>query len=195
MQSSYLTSAQKANQLPEFEFPEVAFLGRSNCGKSSLLNTLLQRKNLAKKSSTPGRTQMVNFFSLELSKEKQMIFADLPGYGFNIARKAIVREWEPLLEAYVDRKNLKACLFLCDSRRNFDEDEIDYIKWLGSKVPVLIVMTKIDKLKPKELKDSQQQLIENLVRNGLQGDVYWISNLNRLGIEELQKKIWHIGGF
>src|SRR5690606_6796314 len=92
LKSSYITSAQQAQQLPDFPYPEVAFVGRSNVGKSSLLNAILQRRGLARTSNTPGRTQMVNFFSVELG-EKHMILADLPGCGYSAIGKDARKDW------------------------------------------------------------------------------------------------------
>ena len=87
MQATFITSAQKANQCPDHNFPEIAMVGRSNCGKSSLINALLNRKNLAKESSTPGRTALINFFQLHIQKDEEWMLADLPGYGFSQAAK------------------------------------------------------------------------------------------------------------
>src|SRR5689334_3680886 len=97
MEAKYLTSVTKVEQFPDWEFPEIVFLGRSNAGKSSLLNALLQHKGLARVSGVPGRTQMINFFSLSPQKDKKLIFADLPGWGYNTASQEIQKMWETLL--------------------------------------------------------------------------------------------------
>ena len=193
MQSSYITSAKKANQLPAYEWPEVAFLGRSNCGKSSLLNTLLGRQNLAKSSSTPGRTQMVNFFSVERTRQEKIIFVDLPGYGYNIAQKKVNNLWDELVATYLERPNIKLCLFLSDVRRALDDSEWEYLYSLKQKAPVILVLTKVDKLSQKLLKQVQEDWIQEVKSMGLFLEVIFISNLkNKKGIKELQERVWDI---
>lgn len=191
MNSSYITSAQKATQLPKFNLPEVAFIGRSNCGKSSLLNTLLARKNLARSSSTPGRTQMVNFFSLEISSNEKMIFADLPGYGFNVASREVRKQWDQLLEAYMNRPNIKEFLYLIDARREIDQFEWDYMTFLAKKLPLVVVLTKADKLKKSQVMMRQKTLIKALQEKTIDFKaVFAVSNLKKTGVEPLKKIIF-----
>src|SRR5688500_8058281 len=125
MNTFYITSAQKAEQLPDLGgIPEIAFVGRSNCGKSSLLNVLLSHSGLARESKVPGRTQMVNFFKCEKG-DRALILADLPGYGFSATGREVRSHWQALLEAYVARPSIQSFLFLIDARRVATLDDED----------------------------------------------------------------------
>lgn len=191
MNSLYLTSAQKASQLPTFEFPEVAFIGRSNCGKSSLLNSLLERKNLARSSSTPGRTQMVNFFSIEKNKDEKMIFVDLPGYGFNVARKEIRTLWNDLLSDYLKRPQIVEFLFLSDVRRDFEDFEWDYMKKLSDIIPIRIVFTKCDKVNTKDAQKRKQDTLKQIKELDLScHGIFLVSNLKKSGVSKLRDELF-----
>jgi len=124
--------------------PEIAFAGRSNVGKSSLINTLLNRKRLVKTSSTPGRTQLINFFEINES----FVFVDLPGYGYAKVPKSVQKTWGSMVENYLStRETLKGTILIIDIRRTPDEKEYDLIHWLNyHSIPITIVLTKVDKL-------------------------------------------------
>ncbi|MBP6219111.1 MAG: ribosome biogenesis GTP-binding protein YsxC [Oligoflexales bacterium] len=192
MHSEYITSARWKDQLPLYSLPEVAFLGRSNCGKSSLLNALLGRKNLAKTSSTPGRTQMVNFFSVLVNKEKSMIFVDLPGWGYHEASYKTQVNWEPLLEAYLERENLRDFLFLFDVRRELEPFEWNYVKFLSSKNACIVwVLTKTDKVKPAFLHQKIEEIKKQCYEQRIPyQEIFPISSLTKAGIEQLQTYIF-----
>ena len=147
--SEFVTSAVTPDQYPTFKHPEIAFSGRSNVGKSSLINTLINRKRLVKTSSTPGRTQLVNFFLINNS----LGLVDLPGYGYAKVPAAVRKNWGPMIETYLKtRENLKAVILIMDIRRLPDHKEFDFIAWLAdSNVPVIPVLTKVDKLKKSKL--------------------------------------------
>lgn len=194
MESSYITSAQKAEQLPDFPWPEIAFIGRSNVGKSSLLNALMARKDLARTSSTPGRTQMVNFFNLKQGKH-EVIFADLPGYGYSAIGHDSRRHWESLMKAYVVRPRIAAYLFLMDARRAAtieDEDVtlLQYITGLSSSQAVTVVLTKADKLSQSELAKSLANLKTALAEAAIAvRKIVPVSTLKKTGIAELRGDI------
>ncbi len=129
--------------------PEVAFLGRSNVGKSSLLNALVRRKKLARTSSAPGKTRLIHFFRVERPR-LETHFVDLPGYGYAKVSKSERKKWQGLIESYLEgRSTLRAAVLLQDLRRDFSDDETLLIEWLQERdIPVLLAITKIDKLKP-----------------------------------------------
>lgn len=142
--SQFVTSAVKASQYPPADLPEIAFGGRSNVGKSSLMNTLLNRKRLVKTSSTPGRTQLINFFDVNQS----FLLVDLPGYGYARVPAAVKKQWGPMVETYLSgRPNLKAVVLLMDIRRTPGLEELNFIEWLRRYGRTMIpVLTKCDKL-------------------------------------------------
>ncbi|MDR2868844.1 MAG: ribosome biogenesis GTP-binding protein YihA/YsxC [Deferribacteraceae bacterium] len=155
MQSSFFISVADIKQLPPPLYPEVAFAGRSNVGKSSLMNKLLERKQLVKTGKTPGKTRLLNFFNIN----DQAMFVDLPGYGYAAVSKAETSKWGRLLDGYFQtRKNLAMCLILVDIRRSFEEEEATlYDLLLRYNIAPCIVLTKSDKL-------SKNQLLNNKVR-------------------------------
>lgn len=186
MDAKYLTSAAKMNQLPPFEEPEIAFIGRSNVGKSSLLNGLMQRKNLARTSSTPGRTQMVNFFMLN----GKLIFADLPGYGFHEAPTDIRKHWHSLMDAYCQRPNIKLFLYLLDVRRDIEEYEWEFMEDLRKWAPIMVVFTKVDKLGSQMFAKRKADLLSQMSQIGINIEgVFAVSALNGGGIVELRQEI------
>ena len=187
MNSSYITSAQKANQLPTFESDEIAFIGKSNCGKSSLLNSIFERKNLAKSSSTPGRTQMINFFSLSSNKDQVLIFADLPGYGFNVASKSVKKHWNDLMNAYISRNTIKEFICILDCRRDMDDFETEYWKYLSDILPIIVAVTKTDKISQSQVRSKLTKLQSSLESNKIHfKKIFPISNLKKSGVQELR---------
>ncbi len=142
--SEFVTSAVKPSQYPEALYPEAAFSGRSNVGKSSLINTLVNRKRLVKTSATPGRTQLINFFVVN----KGLSLVDLPGYGYAKVPASVKRNWGPMIETYLKwRETLKAVVLILDIRRTPGIEEQNFIDWLMfyRRKPIL-VLTKADKV-------------------------------------------------
>lgn len=142
--AEFITSAVQVHQYPPAKYPEVAFAGRSNVGKSSLINKLVNRKHLVKTSSTPGRTQLINFFSINGA----LSLVDLPGYGYARVPAAVKRQWGPMVERYItNRPNLKAVVLLMDIRRTPRVEEFNLMDWLHHyRTPMILVLTKADKL-------------------------------------------------
>ena len=159
----FVKSVYHLQDLPKPVLPEFAFSGRSNVGKSSLINTLLNRKGFAKTSATPGRTQSINFMEIN----KAFCFVDLPGYGYANVPLSVRKKWLPLIEGYLkDRSTLRLVIIIGDIRREPQEEEMLYAAWLNQHgIPLMIVLTKIDKV-------TKQQQIKSLK--------LW---KNRLGIE------------
>jgi GTP-binding protein len=150
--TQFLLSAMAAEQFPEPDVPEIAFLGRSNVGKSSLLNTLAGEK-AAKVSSTPGRTRAINFFALlDPSQRRRLMFADLPGYGYAKISKSISAGWPAFIEPYLAiRSTLKLCVCLVDSNVPAQESDRQLIGWLrAAGREFVVVATKIDRLSGNE---------------------------------------------
>lgn len=143
-QAGFATAATDASHLPNLPFPEVAFAGRSNVGKSSLLNRLVNRRNLARVSKTPGRTQQINFFVVD----ERVVFVDLPGYGFARVPADVQQAWKALVEGYLSaRRGLLAVCVLVDVRRGVEPDDarlLEYLRALG--ISAFVAITKVDKL-------------------------------------------------
>jgi len=148
---SFLGSFPTVEKAPVLELPEFAFIGRSNVGKSSLINYLCNRKKLAKTSSTPGKTQHINLFQVE----EDWVLADLPGYGYAKISKKMREKWGRMIEQYLLRRSMLSCVFLLiDSRIPAQPIDLDMIDWLGEhQIPFILIFTKTDKLKPLELKN------------------------------------------
>ena len=163
--AEFVTSAVKLDQYPPPEFPEVAFAGRSNVGKSSLINKLVNRRQLVKTSSTPGRTQLINFFRIN----NELSLVDLPGYGYAKVPVAVKKKWGPMVEAYIaNRITLKAVVLLMDIRRIPKAEEFNLIDWLHHhRIPIIRVLTKVDKLSKSQQQKQRQTTAEMI---GVQPD-------------------------
>jgi len=158
--AEFVTSAVKRPQYPPEVLPEIAFAGRSNVGKSSLINTLVNRKHLVKTSSTPGRTQLINFFDIN----QNLTFVDLPGYGYARVPAAIRKKWGPMIETYLStRQTLKGVVIIMDIRRLPREEEQNLIHWLAHySIASILVLTKTDKLSKTKLIKQQAAIIKAL---------------------------------
>jgi|GEM_PF-225499 len=156
----FVKSAVHPKSYPPPIFPEVAVAGRSNVGKSSLLNSLFQRKSLVKVSKTPGRTQLLNFFEVD----RQLMLVDLPGYGFAQVPDAVRRQWQPMIDRYLNKREvLVACLFLLDIRRLPSEEDLELWEWLQHfEMDVIPVLTKADKLSSQQQQKQLHQIAEAL---------------------------------
>ncbi len=142
--AEFVKSAVKPEQYPDTAYPEIAFAGRSNVGKSSLINALLNRKRLVKTSSTPGRTRLLNFFLVN----QTFTFVDLPGSGYAKVPKSMQKSWKPMVDNYLAaRLQLQSVVLLMDIRRTPRQEEKDLLSWLGHyQIPPVLILTKCDKL-------------------------------------------------
>ncbi len=181
-QSEFIISAAAPAQFPNDDRPEVAFLGRSNVGKSSLINTITNRKKLAKVSGTPGKTRLVNFFLINNS----MYLVDLPGYGYAKVSKEAQKSWGKMIESYLQgRKTLNKVVLLVDSRHKPTADDIMMYKWIKHyEYDVLIVATKVDKLTRSEFEKSKKIIRETLEMNKNE-EIFYFSSFSKKGKEEL----------
>lgn len=158
--AEFIKSAVKPSDYPPSLLPEIAFAGRSNVGKSSLINTLVNRKRLVKTSSTPGRTQLINFFDINAT----FSFVDLPGYGYAKVPAAVQKTWGPMVETYLQsRKTLTCVVLILDIRRTPRREEFDLLAWLEHfNIARLLVLTKTDKLKKTKLANQHQDIAKAL---------------------------------
>lgn len=181
-----MLSVADLKQLPQDEGLEVAIVGRSNAGKSSVLNALTQNKSLARTSKTPGRTQLINFFSLD---EKRRI-VDLPGYGYAKVPEETKRKWQQLLDAYLrSRECLQGLVLVMDSRHPLRDFDQDMLRWCNEcELPVHVLLNKIDKLT-----HSAQALMSRTITKQLANysnvTVQPFSALKKTGLGILQKKL------
>jgi GTP-binding protein len=178
-QAQFLTSAFEIHQLVEDKGLEIAFAGRSNAGKSTAINRLTQQKNLCKTSKTPGRTQLINFFTLDESRR----LVDLPGYGYAKVSKEMRQHWNNVLTRYLlERKSLNGLIVVADIRRGLTDLDWGLIDLVHINLPLHILLTKADKLKQgariKAIKDVKQQLTNDGV------SVSAFSATNGLGLEQ-----------
>ena len=192
MQVSFLKSATRPEQFPPADRPEIAFAGRSNVGKSSLINRLVNSRKLARTSSRPGRTRLINFFSVG----KTLYLTDLPGYGYAEVPIKIRRDWKGFVESYLkNRLNLKAVVVIIDIRRELGEGDLDLLNWLKAfQITSIIVLTKVDKLSRNQV-NKQINLISNqLTEESFYDQPIPFSSKTGQGIQELWKRINEIVG-
>ena len=189
--AKFLTTAPQLHFLPALDVPEIAFVGRSNAGKSTCINTLTQQKQLAFASKKPGRTQHINLFSLGKQGITDAVLADLPGYGYAAVPKQDKIRWQQVMANYlVTRQNLKGIVLLCDPRHGLTElDEIllDVIRpRVAEGLKFLVVLTKADKLNKTE--QTKALSIMNLQAGG--GEVRLFSATKRIGIDDVAELLW-----
>ena len=144
VKARFVISAAEAKQFPPENLPEIAVVGRSNVGKSSLINALVGQDGLARTSRTPGRTRLVNWFEIDA----RFHLVDLPGYGYAEVSREMREGWRPLIESFLtERKTLAGVLLLIDVRRGVQDEELDFVPWLEArKTPIVVALTKSDKL-------------------------------------------------
>lgn len=187
----FLTTAAQLHHLPPLEVPEIAFVGRSNAGKSTCINTLTQQKQLAFASKKPGRTQHINLFSLGRQGETDAVLADLPGYGYAAVPKDDKIRWQRVMANYlVSRENLKGIVMMCDPRLGLTELDETLLEVIRPRVEeglkFLVLLTKADKLTRSE--GAKALSIARLNAGG--GEVKLFSALKRIGIEDTAHLLW-----
>lgn len=183
--TQFIKSATRPAHYPEGDLPEIAFAGRSNVGKSSLVNVLVNRKNLVRTSSTPGRTQLINFFQVN----DDFMLVDLPGYGYAKVPLAVKKDWRPMMETYLaKRKNLRGVVLILDIRRIPTEDDLQMLAWLRAySVAPILVITKCDKLSKNERARQTAVIAEKLGVD--KGELTFFSALNKEGRDAVWARI------
>ncbi len=183
--AEFVTSATKPSEYPPAQLPEIAFAGRSNVGKSSLINTLVNRKRLVKTSSTPGRTQLINFFDIN----RQMGFVDLPGYGYAKVPLSVRKKWGPMIETYLSgRETLRGVVVIMDIRRTPRQEELNLLGWLGHySINGMVVLTKTDKLSKNRVSQQHSHIARALEMD--KKDIILFSAKSRRGRDALWQAI------
>ena len=185
MVATFLTSAARPDQFPAETLPEIAFLGRSNVGKSSLVNCLVGQTRLAFTSAKPGCTQSVNFYQVD----NDFRFVDLPGYGFARVSKEVKIQWRRLIEQYLlDRKSLLLCLLVLDARRGWMEPDLELKKWLEfHNRRYMVIATKTDKLKTQK---EQRLGVDSVRSHSPDKELLPFSAEKCRGVREIWQAIW-----
>lgn len=187
----FVKSCVKPQDYPKFGHHTklVAICGRSNVGKSTLINELCQQKSLAKTSATPGKTQLINFFTIE----DRLVLVDLPGYGYAKVPQAMKAEWGKTVSTFLNEaKQLEIVLFLLDIRRIPSGEDLEFLEWLAAtQKPFLLVLTKADKLSQAEAKKQVTTILEHLPYSGMEYVVH--SSKSGLGTHDLRQKVEDYG--
>ncbi len=183
MKAEFIKSAIYPKDYPEHDLPEIAFIGRSNVGKSSMINALVNRKNLVKVSGKPGKTRLINFFNID----NKVCFVDLPGYGYAKVSKSEKQTWNKMIELYLkERENLRSCVLILDIRRVPSKEDKQMLEWLiYYNINPMIVTTKCDKLSNNQI-FKQMKLIKNEIN---QKNLIVFSAVTKKGLTEVWNEI------
>lgn len=185
MNSVFVTSAANKSQWPDSDRPEIVVVGRSNVGKSSFINALTNKKHLAYVGNTPGKTRLINFFSID----NEWMLVDVPGYGYARMSKQMLRQVGQMMDEYfTERKQIKALIQLIDARHPPTRDDLDMIAYLNAlKLPIIVVATKVDKI-PKTRRARSLRVISQALQLPL-SDIYPISSTEKTGLEPVLASI------
>jgi GTP-binding protein len=183
MPAKFIKSAVFPKDYPEHRYPEIAMLGRSNAGKSTLINAYVQQR-IAKEGKTPGKTRLINFFLMD----NKFVLVDLPGYGYAAVEERERQSWRKMVETYLtQRQNLAAAILAIEGRRSWSEDEAELQEWLKyQKVPLFIAVTKIDKLTQSEMAKRRREYEEL----GLGDQVFFLSGKTGKGVDKLRQSVY-----
>ncbi len=184
-QAKFINSAPRLQDAPPDQGMEIAFAGRSNAGKSSAINTLVQQKALARVSKTPGRTQLLNFFEIDAQRK----LVDLPGYGYAKVPEAVKRDWHKMMESYLkDRKALCGMVLVMDIRHPLTDFDWQLVEWCDhANLPLHILLTKADKLNFGNAKNTLLKVQKDLGRVGNEVTIQLFSALNKTGINDVHQ--------
>ncbi|MCM4161520.1 YihA family ribosome biogenesis GTP-binding protein [Antarcticibacterium flavum] len=186
--AEFVISNSDVEKCPDSSLPEYAFIGRSNVGKSSLINMLTGRKSLAKTSGRPGKTQLINHFLIN----KEWHLVDLPGYGYARVSKSIKKTFQKFITQYFEKRRQMLCAFvLIDSRHEPQAIDLEFMEWLGEhEIPFCIIFTKADKLKPKALERNVEYYKSKMLETWMEMPQYFITSAeNGVGQEEVLEYI------
>lgn len=184
----FVRGCKSVEDLPKDRLPEIAFAGRSNVGKSSLLNAITQKKDLARASNTPGRTRELNFFLID----KSIYLVDMPGYGYAKAPKTEIKQWNRLMKDYLrGRVNLKRVFLLIDSRHGIKENDKEIMDLFDDcAVTYQVILTKTDKISQQELDAVEVQVNEFIAKKGAAYPVVLLTSSDKgIGVEALRKEV------
>lgn len=196
--AKFLTSASKISQLPLGDMPEIAFVGRSNAGKSSAINTLAQQRQLAFASKTPGRTQLINLFTLGSREAPDAYFADLPGYGYAAVARGKKLVWQKVMADYLEvRRALMGVVVMIDSRHGFTPLDLQLMAFISQRVKtgeikLLVLLTKCDKLGQRDqglAVAAAQEVLGDFVTEASDIAVVLFSSLRRVGVEDVAEQM------
>lgn len=186
--ASYLISSPSVEQCPKPDRPEYAFIGRSNVGKSSVINMLTNKKELAKVSSSPGKTQLINHFSIQSSDKTEWYLVDLPGYGYAKRSQSQRKSWQKMIEEYIKKRESLVNLFvLIDSRHEPQKIDLQFINQLGTwQIPFALIFTKADKSTQKETANNVNRFMKELSRSWVESPPHFVTSaIKRTGAKEL----------
>ena len=186
--SDYLISSPSIDKCPAPDKPEYAFIGRSNVGKSSVINMLTNKKELAKISSTPGKTQLINHFTIESSDKKEWYLVDLPGYGYAKRSQSQRKTWQKMIEEYIKKRETLVNLFvLIDSRHEPQKIDLQFINQLGNwKISFALIFTKADKRTQKEVANNVNRFLKALSETRQEMPPHFVTSaVKRTGLKQL----------